>query len=207
MGSNSGFVYSTSVDFAYTAYIIVDVTIINLVFAAAGVLLVLVFLVDLRMAVFVIVIIVKIDIELFGWMQLIGMTLDTLTYAQLVMAVGLTVDYVVHIAHAIADLGGKDSNPTRRAAIALATMGTGVAKGAWTTLLGVLTLIFSQSLAFRTFLQLFCGIIIISVLHGYLLVPSLLIDFPQIYSSKRDSRTMKEPKTAWQSSIQLEGME
>ena len=30
------------------------------------------------------------------------MTLDTLIYAQLIMAVGLTLDYVVHIAHAIA---------------------------------------------------------------------------------------------------------
>ena len=43
---------------------------------------------------------------------------------RLVMAVGLTVDYIVHIAHAIADLDRKESDPTQRVAIALATMGT-----------------------------------------------------------------------------------
>ncbi len=57
------------------------------------------------------------------------------------------------------------------------TMGASVCKGAWTTFLGSLALIFSQSQAFRTFFLMFVGIIIIAALHGLLFVPSILGEF------------------------------
>ena len=57
----------------------------------------------------------------------------------------------------------------------------GVAKGGFTTFLGTMTLAFSQSEAFRVFFLMFCGIVMISLLHGFLLIPSLLAEMPFIY--------------------------
>eukprot|EP01083_Nonionella_stella_P019802 54950_1 len=92
------------------------------------------------MAVFIMCIVAMIDIHLFGWMWLMDISLDTLAYAQCVMAVGLTVDYVIHIVHALAEVEvpSKQSNDggltfERRLNIALSTMGASVCKGAFTT--------------------------------------------------------------------------
>ena len=129
-------------------------------------------------------------------MVLVGVSLDTLAWIQLVMAVGLTVDYVIHVTHAIADADPiKDKIVTgthkydksnddygERITIAMNDMGIDVAKGAFTTFLGVLTLAFSISQGFRVFFLMFVGIILVSFLHGMLFVPAVLGEMPWIYS-------------------------
>ena len=225
---DSGFVYSGSLVGAYLAYAILGLAIDTLIFACIGVFLVLLFLMDLRMSMFIVFTIGLIDIDLFGWMILFGVPLDVISYGQLVMAVGLTVDYVIHIAHAIShahpihgntrsklEKDGKDQKDSKsekdgkdgdekktnenetndtnddndddsmhydeRIENALIDMGTGVAKGSMTTFLGIMTLIFSQSQAFRVFFIMFCGIILIAVLHGFLFVPAVLGEFQAIF--------------------------
>eukprot|EP01084_Bolivina_argentea_P266603 452212_1 len=49
-------------------------------------------------------------------------------------------------------------------------------KGAWTTFLGALCLVFSSSQAFRVFFKMFVGIILIAVTHGLLLTPAILME-------------------------------
>ena len=98
------------------------------------------------------------------------------------MAVGLTVDYVIHVTHAIADAEPYiKTNYRERIQIAMDDMGIGVTKGALTTFLGVMTLIFSQSEAFRVFFFMFCGIVVIAILHGILFVPAVMGEVPWIY--------------------------
>ena len=53
-------------------------------------------------------------------------------------------------------------------------MGVGVVKGAWTTFLGAVALLFSQSAAFRTFFYMFSGIIVVALAHGMFFVPSVM---------------------------------
>lgn len=114
-------------------------------------------------------------------MVLNGVALDTLSYGQLVMSVGLTVDYIIHISAAISDAKVQSDNYEQRLNVAFHEMGIGVAKGALTTLLGTMALIFSESLAFRNFFFMVTGIIIVSVLHGFLLIPAILAECPFIY--------------------------
>ena len=64
-----------------------------MIFAAAGVLIVLLFLIDLRVCLFVALMVAMIEIDLFAWMYFNNINLDSVSYVQLVMAVGLTVDY------------------------------------------------------------------------------------------------------------------
>ena len=181
----SGFHFSIGYFFAYLAYAIIGLTVSNLSFALSGVFVVLFLLMDIRMAFFISILIGMIDVDLIGWMALNNVSLDTLAYGELVMSVGLTVDYIIHIAHAITDAQPNDPNNFReRLTIAFHDMGVGVAKGALTTFIGIMVLIFSQSQAFRIFFLMFCGIIFISVLHGFLLIPAIMAEFPVLYLSQ-----------------------
>ena len=60
--SKSGYVYSPILLFGYLASIIVDLTIQNLIYTAVGVFGALVLLMDLRMAVFIVLIVAIIDV-------------------------------------------------------------------------------------------------------------------------------------------------
>ena len=115
-------------------------------------------------------------------MVLFQVSLDTVSYVELVMAVGLTVDYIIHVAHAIVAAHPiDDTTYNERVRIALTDMGVGVTKGAMTTMLGVCMLAFSQSQAFRTFFWMFCGIVVIAFLHGLLFVPAIMGEIKWLY--------------------------
>ena len=194
--SGTGYLFLLSVLFSYFSTVIVGLTIENLSFAIVGVLCVLILLVDIRMSLFVIIIIIMIDIDLIAWMVINNIALDFISFSELVMAVGLTVDYIVHVAHSIAhanptpnmsnmsdmSLNEYKSTFKTRLIIAFKDMGVGVAKGALTTFLGTMTLIFSQSEAFRVFFLMLCGIVMIGVLHGFILIPALMAQMPFVYS-------------------------
>eukprot|EP01083_Nonionella_stella_P206387 750752_1 len=109
----------------YLAYALKGYTVKNLIVAACAVLVILVFLMDIRLAVFIMFIILCIDVCLFGWMYLVGIDLQVVSFAQLCMAVGLTVDYVIHMVHAIAGMRLKEDDNGYATRIRLAMLGTG----------------------------------------------------------------------------------
>lgn len=181
--SSSGFVFSPSFLYAYLAYAIVGFTIENLGYALLGVFVVMLLLMDIRIAVLIAFIIATIDVEIIGWMALNKIALDTLAYGELVLSVGLTVDYIIHVTLAITV--AKPDNPNdykQRLTMAFHDMGVGVAKGALTTLLGLGILVLSNAAAFRIFFVMFCGIIVISVLHGFILIPAILAECSFLYT-------------------------
>merc|ERR1712190_76428 len=92
---------------------------------------------------------------------------------------GLSVDYVIHITHSIVESPG--SSYEEKLETSMSKMGVSVCKGAFTTLLGALSLSISQSQAFRQFFYMFSGIIIIAVAHGMIFTPALLGELPFIY--------------------------
>ena len=208
LGDDHGFVFERTYYVSFFQYTIVEKTINLIMLASIGVFVVLIFLMDLRVALFIILIVIQIDFCLFGWIVLCGLSLDSLAFLQLVMAVGLTVDYLIHIVHAIVDArvidnDDDDNNDTvdefnEKLKIAMVDMGVGVAKGAWTTFLGSIPLVFSQSEAFRRFFYLFGGIISIALAHGMLFVPSVLAQIKCIYtgiehaSNQADKKFVKE---------------
>jgi predicted RND superfamily exporter protein len=87
------------------------------------------------------------------------------------MAIGLSVDFTCHVAHAFMHTSGE---AVERVGIALATMGRAVFKGGFSTLLGVLVLAFSGSAAFRIFFKLLLGIVVFGLLHGLVVFPAML---------------------------------
>ena len=101
--NDDGFVFHSDSMHSFSEHIILSLTTSNMLFAGIGVFSVLLFFIDLRMAVFLLVIVSMIDVHLMAWMWALGITLDGTSYLVCVMAVGLTVDYVIHITHSIAE--------------------------------------------------------------------------------------------------------
>ena len=160
---------------------------------ACGVLFILLLFMDLRMAIFCFIMVAMIDVWIIGWMWMLNISLDPVTYACLVMAVGLTVDYIIHITFAIIGVESKhiqNNNYRQRISIAMDEMGGSVLKGAITTGLGGLPLLLSTSKGFQYFYYMVSGILISAVLHGLVLVPALLGELPWIY--KHDTKEMEK---------------
>lgn len=107
--------------------------------------------------------------------------MNTVTVVQMVMAVGLVVDYVSHVLHYYLKQP-HSLTPDERMIEALTEIGPSVMMGCSTTLLGMFPLAFANSTIFRTFFRMFLSIIIFGAIHGLVLLPALmpLISFVEL---------------------------
>eukprot|EP00753_Platysulcus_tardus_P010713 PLAT2988.1.p1 GENE.PLAT2988.1~~PLAT2988.1.p1 ORF type:complete len:963 (+),score=426.36 PLAT2988.1:284-2890(+) len=145
----------------------------NVLLAAVTVFIVtLVLLVHPGVSMLVMVAIVLIDVNLLGFMPAWGVFINVVSVANLVLAVGLAVDYCAHIAHAFVShpVGTRDD----RVVHAVEELGTSVLQGATTTFLGVVVLAFGKSEIFRIFFKMFTLTVTLGVAHGLILLPVLL---------------------------------
>merc|ERR1719317_1481133 len=110
-------------------------------------------------------------VDLVGFLHFWGITIDTLSCVNIVLAVGLCIDYSAHIAHAfIVSTGTR----TERAKNALVTMGPAIANGGITTFLALVFLGFSQSHIFITFFRVFLLTVIFGLFHGLIFLTTVL---------------------------------
>ena len=167
---------------AYVGDTIVRLVIENVLLTVATIAGVLILTLDFRQAIFISIMVLGINGVLLCWMYLLNINLDVITYIELVMSVGLTVDYVIHITHAIADAKPRNgSDYSERIKLAFHEMGASVFKGAFTTLLGVIALTLSSVEAFQIFMKMMFGVIISACIHGLILVPALLGELYCLY--------------------------
>ena len=81
-----------------------------------------------------------------------GINISSVSFITLLMSVGLSVDYCVHIGHAFTHSHG--DTPDERLIEAVKMMGTSVMKGGFTTFLGTVVLSVAASDAFRIFFKM-----------------------------------------------------
>ncbi|CAN0137312.1 unnamed protein product [Ectocarpus sp. 6 AP-2014] len=93
------------------------------------------------------------------------------------MAVGLVVDYIVHIVHYFLHQNPNISKDDR-IANALGEIGPSVLVGAMTTFLGIMPLAFANMAAFRVFFKMFFVIISFGFFHGVVFIPVMLSILP-----------------------------
>lgn len=119
--------------------------------------------------------IISVDVEILGMMVVWDLTLSTVTLVQLVMAVGLVVDYMAHIAHHYTIQSSRlyPSNDLKLQAT-MREIAPSVALGCSTTLLGVLPLAQAESTLFRMFFKMLLCIVTFGALHGFVLLPAIL---------------------------------
>ncbi len=124
-------------------------------------------------------------VEILGFMHALGIAIDSVSVINIVLAVGLSIDYSAHVGHCFMVKGGDDKN--RRALEALADIGAAVLNGALTTFLAVVVLLFSSSYVFVTLSIQFALTVGLGATHGLILLPVLLSSLgPKPFSSAED---------------------
>jgi Niemann-Pick C1 protein len=115
--------------------------------------------------------VILVDINLFALMYYWGLDLNSITVNNLIIAVGLAVDYSAHIAHSFLVFDPKGSGKMSKSEIrkektqgALTSMGSSVFHGAFSTFLAIVALAGSKSVIFVAFFRL------VSEFHNVLVV-------------------------------------
>merc|ERR1712110_916145 len=115
----------------------------------------------------------SIVVYFLGLWPILQWELDIYNVIFLIMAVGLSVDYTVHLLHAFNESNAPDR--VERVQTALSTMGITVLSGALTTLLAALPLFFCQAIFFQRFGTFVFITIFLSIMLALFLLPPLLL--------------------------------
>jgi len=123
-------------------------------------------------------------VEILGFMYAAGLVIDSVSVINIVLAVGLSVDYSAHVGHSFMVKSGKRND---RVTEALADIGASVLNGALSTFLAVAVLLGSSSYVFKTLAIQFALTVGLGVAHGLVFLPVLLSLFgPNPFSSAID---------------------
>ena len=91
-------------------------------------------------------------VDIVGFLHFWDITIDIISCVNIVLAVGLCVDYSVHIGHAYLTARG---TPSQRTLSAITTIGSAVLNGGVTTFLALVLLAASSSHVFISFFKVF----------------------------------------------------
>jgi len=128
-------------------------------------------------------------VDLCGYMHFWGLTIDVVSAVNVIIAIGLCVDYSVHICHAFLTLSGTKKE---RAHAAMVDMGPAVLNGGVSTLIAFILLVSSDSHVFSSFFKIFLLVVLFGVWHGLILLPVLLsLVGPGAYASARPAAVLQ----------------
>merc|ERR1719150_164751 len=119
----------------------------------------------------VLVMVIVTLVDIVGFLHFWGITIDILSAVNIVLAIGLCVDYAVHIAHAFLMSQGSRQ---QRATSAVKLIGAAVINGGTTTFLALLFCGLSSSHVYQTFFKVFSLTVVFGLFHGLVLLPVVL---------------------------------
>ena len=122
------------------------------------------------------------DLFLFGIIYFWNLTLNFLVMLNIVVAVGISVDYSAHISYAYLSAAvpetGEYDTPFKvrlyKAKKALSTMGPSVFHGGLSTFVAIFILAWGKTYVFVVFFRCWFGIIFFGLANAFFLLPTLL---------------------------------
>ena len=131
-----------------------------------------IFLPHLPMVLLVMLTVVMILVGIFGFMHFWNLTLSSVTMIHLVMSVGFSVDFSVHVCTAY--LISKKESRQERAEDAISHAAGPIMNGGVSTLMGILLLLASSSFIFQSFFKVMLLVIVFGMMHAALFLPAVL---------------------------------
>ena len=127
----------------------------------------------------VVLAVLLVDLFLMGLIHFWDLTFNTVVVVNIVIAIGLAVDYSAHISHTylliVPPKGMTDSEKRNyKASKALSSMGSSVFHGGFSTFLAIMSLAPAKSYVFVVFFRLWFGIIVFGMSNGFFLLPVIL---------------------------------
>lgn len=123
-------------------------------------------------AIFVTMSVSMIFVELVGLLRVGGVYINSVTTVVLVMAIGLSVDFVMHVVMAYFETTA--STRDGKVCIAMMTIGTSILVAGCSTLLGTMLLAFGSSKISYIFFSALFGVVALGLGHGLILLPVVL---------------------------------
>lgn len=144
---------------------------------------------NLQMCLWIFICVLLTIINVLGWMQRWGMTVDIVCCIGLELAIGLCVDYAAHVGHTFLTI----TNGTRndRAYATVTSIGSAVLLGGGSTLLSLSLLSMSKAYTFQSFFKIFFLVIVFGLFNGLVFLPVVLsLVGPDAYKIKN---AVKDP--------------
>ncbi|XP_046963436.1 NPC intracellular cholesterol transporter 1-like [Vanessa cardui] len=127
---------------------------------------------NLQMCLWIFVCVMLTIVNVLGWMQRWGMTVDIVCCIGLELAIGLCVDYAAHVGHTFLTISQGSRN--ERAFKTVTSIGTAVLLGGGSTLLSLSLLSMSKAYTFQSFFKIFLLVILFGLSNGLLFLPVVL---------------------------------
>jgi len=147
----------------------------------AAVFLVVIFITgSVPVTLLVLLAVLLVDMFLLGLIHYWDLTMNNIIVVNLVIGLGLSVDYSAHIAHTYLTTEAPASMITAmekrnyKARVAISAMGSSVFHGGTSTFLAVIVLSGAKSYIFEVFFKMWFGIIVFGMANGFILLPIIL---------------------------------
>lgn len=158
--------------------------------------LVLLILGSLSIAIAMLLVVAGALLCIVGGMGVLGVALNTVSVINLVLAIGLSVDYSAHIA--VSFRHQRHGTVRQRVMRAIETTGVYVFNGAATTFLAVVLLAFTSSYVFEVFFRMFFLTVLWGALFGLFFLPTLLVAIDSILPTRWKPSAHDRPEVSEQ---------